>query len=77
MSSIRMRAMIRRLNVDAPKLAFSDLGNVHAATRTCLACKETAECVDWLNLAEDTDRPTFCPNLRLFQQFLATPRGPR
>lgn len=74
MSTIRMRAMIRRLNVDAPKFAFSDFGTVHAATQTCLACKETAECVDWLNLAEDADKPSFCPNLQLFEHFLAADR---
>ena len=69
MSTIRMRAMIRRLNVDSPRFEFSDFGNVYAAKQACLACKETAECVEWLNMAEDSDKPTFCPNLKLFEHF--------
>lgn len=77
MSTIRMHAMIRRLNIDAPRFAFSDFGKLRAATQTCLACRETAECVDWLNLGEDTDKPTFCPNLRLFEDFLAADRSVR
>lgn len=64
----RMREMIERLNVDTAKLAR--LGDVHSQARTtCLSCRNTAECLTWLDAAEhDAAPPTFCPNLMLFEK---------
>jgi hypothetical protein len=61
-----MREMIERLNVDTAKLAR--LSDVHSEARaTCLCCRNTTECLTWLDAAEpNPEPPTFCPNLLLF-----------
>lgn len=71
MSTPRMRAMVKRLNVDWSKFAFANVGLVFAATRTCHECKHKAECAQWLDDAASAERPTFCPNLDRFEPFMA------
>jgi hypothetical protein len=67
----RMRAMIRRLDVDILELAYAGLGGVRAkARKTCLSCENATECARWLDVAlQAGERPTFCPNLPLFERF--------
>jgi hypothetical protein len=67
----RMRKMIERLDVDILELAYAGLGGVRAkASRTCSACENATECARWLDVAlHSAERPTFCPNLPLFERF--------
>ena len=68
----RMRQMVRRLDVEILELAYADLGATYTkAGDICLNCKSVTECLRWLDAAE-TARPSFCPNLELFERFRAT-----
>ena len=71
MSTIRMRAMIRRLNVDEPKYASAPFGLDFTATQVCRACQNKADCVSWLDDEANNERPTFCPNLKRFEPYIA------
>ena len=69
MSTIRMQAMLKRLQVDTLELAYSGLGAAyHKARETCRRCANAECCVLWL-ADEDETRPDFCPNLDLFERF--------
>lgn len=74
MTTIRMRAMLQRLNVDTLELAYAKLGAVyHQARENCRNCEHTEACVFWLD-EEAAERPTFCPNLETFERFLEEAR---
>ena len=66
--AVRMNEMMRRLNVDAAKLARVRCGDAHAEARaTCLSCRASEVCLRWLDAAASGGRPEFCPNLPLFE----------
>lgn len=70
MVTIRMRAMLKRLNVDTLELAYAKLGAIYTrADAECRTCEHKKTCVLWLD-EEFTERPTFCPNLETFERFL-------
>ena len=65
----RMHDMMERLDVDQAALARLRNGDVYAAARArCLTCTTCGECLRWLDdPAPTSDRPTFCPNLPVFE----------
>ena len=75
MSTLRMRAMMRRLGVDEVNLACRDIGAADAAVKACFACAKSAECTSWLDAAPNDGLPSFCPNIHLFQAYARTKPG--
>lgn len=70
MTTIRMRAMLKRLDVDTLELAYAKLGAVYAGAREqCRQCSSKQTCTLWLD-EEAGERPDFCPNLETFARFL-------
>ena len=68
---MRMRQMMRRLNVDLLDFAYAKLGVVsHEARQACLSCPNTARCQLWLAGAS-TEDPLFCINLSRFERYSA------
>jgi hypothetical protein len=67
----RMHEMMDRLNVDEAALARARQGEVYAEARArCLTCGTSDKCLRWLDRdPAPEERPAFCPNLRLFQQY--------
>jgi hypothetical protein len=65
----RMKEMIDRLDVDPLKLACLREGESYVQARLkCLDCSNADQCFQWLETsAPDVERPTFCPNLSLFE----------
>lgn len=65
----RMGDMINRLDVDTLKLVCLRHGAAYVEARTnCFDCANTASCLQWLDASTaDAERPTFCPNLPLFE----------
>lgn len=65
----RLRAMMRRLDVDLLEFAYARLGAVYdEARRACEACPNSARCRTWLAGASD-ETPLFCINLSRFERF--------
>jgi hypothetical protein len=64
-----MHEMMERLNVDPRTLANLRRGDTYAEARTtCLFCGVSEKCLRWLDDPAQSDkRPTFCPNLTLFE----------
>ena len=64
----RMHEMMDRLDVDAATLARLRQGDAYAEARTrCLSCGTSDRCLRWLDEPHPSaQRPTFCPNLTLF-----------
>jgi len=64
----RMHGMMRRLDVDAPALARLGQGDAYLRARSrCLSCGTSDKCLRWLDQAAlPGSRPSFCPNLSLF-----------
>ncbi len=64
--AIRLHKMINRLDVDAVALVRRQQGALYARARsTCLLCQESAFCLRWLDRAEASDKPDFCPVLAI------------
>jgi hypothetical protein len=64
----RMHDMMRRLDVDAAALARLGQGDAYLQARSrCLSCGTSDKCLRWLDQAPlPGSRPSFCPNLSLF-----------
>jgi hypothetical protein len=67
----RMHEVMDRLDVDVAALARTRGGELYAEARTrCLTCGTSDKCLRWLDgEAASRERPAFCPNLRLFEQY--------
>jgi len=67
----RMHDLMDRLNVDRAALVRARQGQDYAEARTrCLTCGTSDKCLRWLDQQPPSgDRPTFCPNLRLFEHY--------
>jgi hypothetical protein len=67
----RMHEVMDRLDVDVAALARARKGELYAEARTrCLTCGTSDKCLRWLDgEAASRERPAFCPNLRLFEQY--------
>ena len=66
--AVRMHEMMRRLDVDAARLARLHGGDAYAEARArCLSCKASGVCLGWLDADSSGGRPEFCPNLTLFE----------
>jgi Family of unknown function (DUF6455) len=64
----RLNDMIDRLDVDPLKLVRLRKGEGYREARdTCLRCHQAHTCVSWVELAPQHARPSFCPNLALFE----------
>jgi Family of unknown function (DUF6455) len=70
----RMHEVMERLNVDGAALARAGQGQAYADARTlCLTCGTSDKCLRWLDRrSAQTEAPTFCPNLRLFEAYRRT-----
>ena len=65
--AIHMHEMMRRLDVDAAKLARQCGGDAYAEARArCLSCRASEVCLRWLDAPASRGRPEFCPNLAVF-----------
>ena len=64
-----MGAMLKRRHVDLENLvgAGSDM-QMGAAIRSCMACRSSGECQNWLE-SDDGTESDFCPNARFFDQY--------
>lgn len=70
MTTVWMRAMLKRLNVDTLEFAYAELGAPYAlASKRCRSCANTEACATWLDEGCGVDDPTFCPNLEVFKHF--------
>ena len=67
--AVRMREMMRRLDVDPGKLARLRGGDAYVEARAkCLSCRASEKCLWWLDSPTQAGRhPEFCPNLTLFE----------
>jgi hypothetical protein len=66
----RMHEIMERLQVDVLALARLEEGRVYAQARArCISCGTADRCLRWLDGNPTADRPVFCPNLRLFEQY--------
>jgi hypothetical protein len=66
--AVRMHDMMRRLDVDAAKLARLRSGDAYGEARAgCLSCRAAEVCLRWLDAPAGEGRPEFCPNLAVFE----------
>jgi hypothetical protein len=65
----RMHEVMRRMDVDAGRLARLRGGEAYAEARTrCLFCGTSEKCLRWLDDPTQAGRrPEFCPNLSLLE----------
>jgi len=65
----RMGEMVQRLDVDTFVLAYLREGDSYEEARmACFDCSNTTQCLKWLSgSALNSEPPTFCPNLSLFE----------
>jgi Family of unknown function (DUF6455) len=65
-----MDRMMLRAGVSAGEIKAADPWRWHEARLRCLTCGTSDKCLRWLDgEAASRERPAFCPNLRLFEQY--------
>ncbi len=67
----RIHEVMERLDVDGAALARLHQGQAYAEARArCVTCGTSDGCLRWLDSRpSSSERPEFCPNLRLFEEY--------
>lgn len=69
-SAWRMRAMMKRLDVNLLELCYDGLGaTFETARHACGQCASADACELWLGSGQSAEAPEFCPNLTIFERF--------